>query len=72
MKGPLNPSYNRYGGKNGVPFQANLPEAPPHDSLFSNPGSGGNWSVTVDNYPGLAGGTYVTRKLGINNLRDVP
>src|SRR4051794_804005 len=72
MKGPLKQSYSRYGGKNGVPTQANLSEAPPHDDLYANPGSGGNWTVTVDNYPGLAGGTYVTRQLAIKNLRDVP
>ena len=30
--------------------------------------------TTIDDnrLPGLAGGTYVTRKLGIKNLRDVP
>jgi hypothetical protein len=33
--------------------------------------TGGNWPVLVDNLPGLRGGTYVTRKLGIQNLRDV-
>jgi virulence factor Mce-like protein len=72
MKGPLNPSYGRYGSRNGQVDQANLPESPLHDALFANPGSGGNWTVSVDNYPGLAGGTYVTRRLGIRNLRDVP
>jgi hypothetical protein len=72
IKGPLTENYNRYGLKNGLPSQANLPEAPPHDDLFANPGSGGNWAVSVDNLPGLSGGTYVTRQLGINNLRDVP
>ena len=34
--------------------------------------SGGNWPVNLDNWPILSGGTYVTRRLGINNLRDVP
>jgi hypothetical protein len=34
--------------------------------------TGGNWPVTQPDFPGLAGGTYVTRKLGINNLKDVP
>ena len=33
---------------------------------------GGNWAVTVDNLPGLTGATYLTGRLGINNLRDVP
>jgi virulence factor Mce-like protein len=34
--------------------------------------TGGNWPVTQPDFPGLAGGTYVTHKLGINNLKDVP
>ena len=33
--------------------------------------SGGNAPVTLSNFPILSGGTYVSRKLGINNLRDV-
>jgi hypothetical protein len=72
IKGPLGPSYGRYGFKDGRLDPANLHEAPPHDSLYENPGSGGNWVVAVDNLPGLAGGTYVTRRLGIANLRDIP
>jgi hypothetical protein len=40
----------------------------------SEVGKGGNGAIVPDdnNIPGLAGGTYVTRKLGIKNLRDVP
>ena len=40
----------------------------------SEVGKGGNGAIVPDdnNLPGLAGGTYVTRKLGIKNLRDVP
>jgi phospholipid/cholesterol/gamma-HCH transport system substrate-binding protein len=34
--------------------------------------TGGNWPVIDDDLPGLRGGTYVTRALGIRNLRDVP
>ena len=33
--------------------------------------SGGNAGVSIANFPILSGGTYVSRKLGINNLRDV-
>ncbi len=33
--------------------------------------SGGNAAVTIPNFPILSGGTYVSRKLGINNLKDV-
>jgi hypothetical protein len=72
MKGPLHDSEVRYGMKNGQIDQQNLPESAQHDSLYPNPGSGGNWTLTAGNYPGLAGGTYVTRRLGIKNLRDVP
>ena len=37
-------------------------------------GKGGNGAIVPDdnNIPGLSGGTYVTRKLGIQNLKDVP
>jgi virulence factor Mce-like protein len=33
--------------------------------------SGGNSAVSISNFPILSGGTYVSRKLGINNLKDV-
>ena len=33
--------------------------------------TGGNYSVTQSNFPILSGGTYKSRELGINNLRDV-
>lgn len=33
--------------------------------------SGGNAAVSTPNFPILSGGTYVSRKLGIENLRDV-
>ena len=34
--------------------------------------AGGNSVVGKSNYPGLAGGTYKARELGIDNLEDVP
>jgi hypothetical protein len=34
--------------------------------------SGGNWGVNGVNLPGLRGGTYRSRQLGIQNLKDVP
>ena len=34
--------------------------------------TGGNFSVTDNNLPGLRGGTYKSRELGIENLADVP
>ena len=33
--------------------------------------SGGNGAVSISNFPILSGGTYVSRKLGIDNLEDV-
>ena len=33
--------------------------------------TGGNFPVTQSNFPILSGGTYKSRELGINNLRDV-
>jgi virulence factor Mce-like protein len=35
-------------------------------------GTGTNGAITENNLPGLSGGTYKTRELGITNLRDVP
>lgn len=34
--------------------------------------AGGNWPVVDSDFPGRRGGTYVTRRLGIDNLEDVP
>jgi hypothetical protein len=35
-------------------------------------GTGTNGAITDNNLPGLSGGTYKSRELGIDNLRDVP
>ena len=35
-------------------------------------GSGTNGAITDNNLPGLSGGTYRMRELGIDNLKDVP
>ena len=35
-------------------------------------GTGTNGAITENNLPGLSGGTYKTRELGIDNLADVP
>ena len=47
---------NRYAG---------TPTAPNGDP------SGGNGAVTIANFPILSGGTFKSRELGLNNLRDV-
>jgi virulence factor Mce-like protein len=35
-------------------------------------GKGANGAITENNLPGLSGGTYKSRELGIDNLKDVP
>jgi virulence factor Mce-like protein len=35
-------------------------------------GSGANGAITANNLPGLSGGTFKSRELGIDNLADVP
>jgi virulence factor Mce-like protein len=44
-------------------------EGLPFPSKF---GSGANGGITNNNLPGLSGGTYKARELGIDNLADVP
>ena len=34
--------------------------------------AGGNAIISRSDFPGLAGGTYKARELGIENLEDVP
>jgi virulence factor Mce-like protein len=62
MKGPY-ATAARYG-KGIVPGSVD----PQHPNGVD---SGGSWAVVDNDIPGLRGGTYVTRKLGIKNLRDV-
>jgi ABC-type transporter Mla subunit MlaD len=38
----------------------------------SQVGTGANGGITENNLPGLSGGTYKSRELGIDNLADVP
>ena len=49
------------GGQTGYPFR-----------LASNPRYPGGHLVVDGDTPGLAGGTYKSRELGIKNLKDVP
>jgi hypothetical protein len=39
---------------------------------WENSQAGGSHTVFDTDLPGLVGGTYVARRLGITNLRDVP
>ena len=56
VRGPFVPSFARY--KRGL--------------LRDGTPTGVNWAVGLPNLPGLSGGTDVTRRLGIDNVRDVP
>jgi virulence factor Mce-like protein len=63
--GPLGPVRYRRGdiqdrsNAQGIPFPGEF-------------GTGGNGAITENNLPGLSGGTYRSRELGIDNLADVP
>ena len=60
-----------FARKNGADGRAD-----PNDivtgTLPDGTAAGANSSVSKSNYPGLAGGTYKARELGIDNLKDVP
>jgi hypothetical protein len=44
----------------------------PRGQLSDGTPMGANWAVTDPHFPVVLGGTYVSHKLGINNLKDVP
>ena len=59
-------------GQNGYikgPLNLKMRYAP--GSLPDGTPTGGNASVTLSDFPILSGGTYKSRELGINNLKDV-
>ena len=59
------------GGQTGYPYRlVSNPRYPP-DIGRQLPG-GGSHVVVDPNTPGLAGGTYKSRQLGIKSLKDVP
>ncbi len=59
--GPLSP-----GGRYGA---GEFPSTGPGQPAIP---FGGNRSITINDYPILSGGTFKSRQLGINNVRDVP
>jgi virulence factor Mce-like protein len=60
------------GGQTGYPFRlVSHPRYPPDTSAGGFVG-GGSHVVVDGNTPGLAGGTFKSRQLGIDNLKDVP
>ncbi len=59
-------------GQTGYPYRLVAhPRYPPDDSAGGFTG-GGSHVVVGPNTPGLAGGTFKSRQLGINSLKDVP
>jgi hypothetical protein len=60
------------GGQTGYPFRlVSNPRYPPDNSAGGFVG-GGSHVVVDGNTPGLAGGTFKSRQLGIDNVKDVP
>ena len=60
------------GGQTGYPYRLVAhPRYPPDNSAGGFVG-GGSHVVVDPNTPGLAGGTFKSRQLGINRLKDVP
>jgi hypothetical protein len=45
---------------------------PAEFNAWENSKAGGSHTVYDSDLPGLAGPTYVGRRLGINNIKDVP
>ena len=59
-------------GQTGYPFRlVSNPRYPPDNSAGGFVG-GGSHVVVDGNTPGLAGGTFKSRQLGINSVKDVP
>lgn len=52
------------------PFSRSTPDST--GLLADGTPAGGNWVISRSNFPGLSGGTYKARELGIRNLKDVP
>ncbi len=59
-------------GQTGYPYRLVTNGRYPPDSSAGGFKGGGSHVVLDGNTPGLAGGTYTSRRLGIDNLKDVP
>ncbi|HEY1277937.1 MAG TPA: MlaD family protein [Thermoleophilaceae bacterium] len=59
-------------GQTGYPFRLVTGGRYPPDTSEGGFIGGGSHVVVDSNTPGLAGGTYTARRLGIRNLKDVP
>ena len=63
VDGPLNPEGAAYA-------PANAPS--PTDANWELTAAGGSHTSSLNDHPWLSGGTYISRKLGIDNVEDVP
>ena len=76
---PFQPAIDAQGNADCQNGQAGLPRrlTDPYvrdfgrRSLPDGTPSGSGLPVAINNYPGLSGGTYVSRELGLRNLKDV-
>jgi len=76
---PFQPAIDAQGNADCQNGQAGLPRrlTDPYvrdfgrGTLSDGTPTGSNFSIAMNNYPGLSGGTYVSRDLGISNLQDV-
>jgi hypothetical protein len=75
---PYQPAIDAQGNADCQNGQAGFPRGPAAPGARYGPGelsdgtpTGGNYPVVLDNYPILSGGTYKSRELGLNNLKDV-
>ena len=76
---PFQPAIDAQGNADCQNGQAGLPrrlEDPftrnyGRGALSDGTPTGSNFPIAISNYPGLSGGTYVSRDLGISNLQDV-
>jgi hypothetical protein len=77
---PYQPAIDAQGNADCQNGQQGMPRGPLTDPwvrdykgvLADGTPAGGNAGIAINNYPGLAGGTYKSRELGIDNLKDVP
>ena len=75
---PYQPAIDAQGNADCQNGQAGFMRGPAAPGARYGPGvladgtpTGGNFPLVLDNYPILSGGTYKSRELGLNNLRDV-
>ena len=76
---PFQPAIDAQGnadcqnGQTGLPRRLTDPQVRDYGrgTLSDGTPTASNFPVAINNYPGLSGGTYQSRELGISNLQDV-